>query len=98
MHLLFYITLALMLGAFFGSRGPVIGISIALLVGQDLVAEFLAKPFPWLPGILPGKLVGMVALLAKGLPVGSPAPLLAAAICSALFVVAAIWRFEREEF
>lgn len=98
LHLLFYITLALMLGAFFSSRGPVIGISIAVLVGQDLVAEFLAKPFPWLPGILPGQLVGMVVPVAQGLPIGSPAPLVAVAICSALFVIVAIWRFRREEF
>lgn len=97
-HLLFYITLALMLGAFFNSRGPVIGISIAVLAGQDLLAEFLAKPFPWLPRILPGKLVAMAVPLASGLPLGSPAPILAAVVASAVFVALAIWRFRREEF
>jgi hypothetical protein len=38
LHVLFYITLALILGSIFNSRGPVIGISIGILIGQDLAA------------------------------------------------------------
>jgi ABC-2 type transport system permease protein len=98
LSLLFYLTLALMLGTFFNSRGPVIGISIAVLAAQDLMASLLAKPLPWLPEILPARLAEMSVPVASGEPLASIDPILTATSLSILFVSVAVWRFQREEF
>jgi ABC-2 type transport system permease protein len=98
LSLMFYITLALMLGTFFNSRGPVIGISIAVVVLQDLMAQLLVGPLPWLPGVLPSRLTELSVSMASGEPLASIDPLLTAAVLSILFVSVAVWRFRREEF
>ncbi|MFV1858916.1 MAG: ABC transporter permease [Anaerolineales bacterium] len=98
LSLMFYVTLALMLGTFFSSRGPVIGISIAILLVQDLMGSFLAKLLPWLTGVLPDRLIGMSMSVGNGEPLASINPLLSAALLSILFVSVAVWRFQREEF
>jgi ABC-2 type transport system permease protein len=99
LHLLFYLTLTLMLGAFFNSRGPVLAIPIAILIGQGLL-ESLAKGFaPWFPWqILPAKLPGLASIAAQGEPLPSFSPIVAVLLFSLAFVLLAIWRFEREEF
>lgn len=99
LHLLFYLTLTLMLGAFFDSRGPVLAIPIAILIGQGLL-ESLAKRFaPWFPWqILPAKLPGLASIAAQGEPLPSFSPIVAVLLFSLAFVLLAIWRFEREEF
>lgn len=99
LHLLFYLTLTLMLGTFFNSRGPVLAIPIAILIGQGIL-ESLAKGFaPWFPWhILPAKLPGLAGIAALGEPLPSPSPIVAALLFSLVFVLLAIWRFEREEF
>jgi ABC-2 type transport system permease protein len=98
LSLMFYITLALMLGTFFHSREPVIGISITVLVVQDLRAQLLVGPLPWLPGVLPSRLSELSVSKANGEPLTSIDPLLTAAVLSILFVSVAVWRFRREEF
>ena len=99
LHLLFYLTLTLMLGTFFNSRGPVLAIPIAILIGQGIL-ESLAKGFaPWFPWhILPAKLPGLAGIAALGEPLPSFSPIVAVLLSSLVFVLLAIWRFEREEF
>jgi ABC-2 type transport system permease protein len=98
LHLFYFLTMTLMLGTFFSSRGPVIGIALAVLIGQDIVAQLLARPLPWLHLILPQELMVNASLVANGKPVDSWVPVIVTSIMSVLFIVAAIWRFEREEF
>jgi hypothetical protein len=99
LHLLFYLTLTLMLGAFFKSRGPVLAIPIAILIGQGIL-ESLGKPLaPWFPWhILPAKLPGLAGIAALGEPLPSCSSIVSALLFSLVFVLLAIWRFEREEF
>lgn len=99
LHLLFYLTLTLMLGTFFSSRGPVLAIPISILIGQGIL-ESLAKPFaPWFPWhILPEKLPRLASVAARGDPLPSFVPIVSALLFSLIFVLLAIWRFEREEF
>jgi hypothetical protein len=94
---LFYLTLTL--GTFFNSRGPVLAIPIAILIGQGIL-ERLAKPFaPWFPWqILPAKLPVLASVAARGDPLPSFVPIVSALLFSLVFVLLAIWRFEREEF
>lgn len=98
LHLFYFLTMTLMLGTFFSSRAPVIGIALAVLIGQDIVAQLLARPLPWLHLILPQELMVNASLVANGKPVDSWVPVIVTSIMSVLFIVAAIWRFEREEF
>jgi ABC-2 type transport system permease protein len=101
LYLLFYLTLTLMLGAFFDSRGPVLGIAIGVAVASMLgVGQLFAGFLPWLTLILPEALPGMVSLIVQGeaLPSVWPIPVVVMALYSLLFVALAIWRFSREEF
>jgi len=98
LHLIFWITLSLVLGAFFKGRGPVLGIPIVLLAFQDLIAEFGRIYVPWIPLLLPKRLPELAALVAAGEPLYSAVPLMVATAWSIVFTLAAIWRFKREEF
>jgi ABC-2 type transport system permease protein len=101
--LLFYLTLTLMLGTFFRSRGPVIGITMAVLFLQQYMIGLL----PALRYVLPWSLfvalnkpdVGaIVPAILTGQPVYSYIPIVALAVESILFTAIALWRFNREEF
>lgn len=98
LHLIFWITLSLMLGAFFKGRGPVLGIPIVLLAFQDLIAELGRIYVPWIPLLLPKRLPELAALVAAGEPLYSAVPLMVATAWSIVFTLAAIWRFKWEEF
>jgi ABC-2 type transport system permease protein len=100
LHMLFYLTLGLMLGTAFSSRGPVIGISIAVLLGQLLITGLVEDFLPWFPIIEPKTVGDIAALVAQGrtLPPEWPIPVLVTAVASLLFIALAIWRFNREEF
>ena len=96
----FYLTLGLMLGTFFSTRGPIIGISLAVLLGQLIFTGMLEGLLPWLPLIEPKTVGDLAGLIAGGatLPPEWPIPILLTAVYSLLFIFLAIWRFNREEF
>jgi ABC-type transport system involved in multi-copper enzyme maturation permease subunit len=94
---LFYLTLTLMLGTFFSSRGPIAGIGIGFIMTGLLLKSFIpmqvliATPWP-LPDIAGGLALG------TELPSVWPVPVIATIIWIAVMIVVALWRFEREEF
>ena len=98
----FFLSLTLMLGAFFGSRGPVIGIALGLLFMQ----QYLVGWQPALRYVLPWKLVIPIGerldAVAPCLLVGShnysPILIVVVALESLLFLGIGLWRFSREEF
>jgi ABC-2 type transport system permease protein len=99
--MLFYLSLTLLLGTLFNSTGPVIGIGIAVLFGQSILAQLLAKQAPWLAYVLPdslGQLAGAVNLGGQALPEGWYWPLISTAILTVLCIAGAIVRLSREEF
>ncbi len=101
LYLLFYLTLTLMLGAFFDSRGPVLGIAIAVAIGSMLgVGNLFASFLPWIVVLLPEAIPGILTLLVQGEPLPEvwPIPILLMSVYSLLFIALAIWRFRREEF
>jgi ABC-2 type transport system permease protein len=99
---LFYLSLALMLGVLFNTRGPVIGIPLALLFAQQYLIGFL----PFLRNFLPWNLIvplgeqsnSVVGILLAGQPVTSWLTVLFVALESILFVAIGLWRFKKEEF
>lgn len=98
LNLLFFLSLTMMLGTIFRSRGPVIGIAMAIFIGQDFVEQLLVKTLPWLPTILPQKLLEYAQLAIEGQPLPSVTPLVLMSSLSVIFILVAIWRFGREEF
>jgi len=94
---LFYLTLTLMLGTFFSSRGPIAGIGIAFIMTGLLLKGFIpmqiliATPWP-LPDVSAGLALG------TELPSVWPIPIIATGIWILVMTTVALWRFEREEF
>jgi ABC-2 type transport system permease protein len=99
---LFYLTLTLMLGSFFNSRGPVIGIGLAFLFMQ----QYLIGLLPVLRHVLPWTLVvplnneteAVIPALLSGQPIYSYIPIVAVSAWCILFLLICLWRFNREEF
>jgi ABC-2 type transport system permease protein len=99
--LLFYLSLTYMLGALFRSRGPIIGIPMILIFGNNL-----AGLLPWLGKVMPWNLVmdlgpdrpALAVLLAQGQPLPTNLPIVGTAILTIVFIAVALWRFQAEEF
>ncbi len=99
----FFLSLTLMLGTFFGSRGPVIGIPLAVLFLQQNILGFL----PSLRYVLPWNLIvplGNTNPLVISLIMGTPRQadhlilLMVTVVEIILFILIGLWRFNREEF
>jgi len=98
LHMLFYITLTMALGAFFNSRGPIMGIGIMVVMIQDLLAGFLGSYLPWFPNVLPKMLnIGSIMLI-RGQSLPTYLPIIATAVYTICLTGLAIWRFKRTEF
>jgi ABC-type transport system involved in multi-copper enzyme maturation permease subunit len=97
LHLLFYKTLTLMLGAFFGSRAPVLAISMGILLGGGILGS-LVRPLlsitPW-----------MLAQIASGAASQTSLPgnliwppVAATGVWCVVFVLTTLYKFDRTEF
>lgn len=95
LHLLFYLTLALLVGVVAKSRGPVLAVTFGSLLGGQILAvlEPLVLFTPW-------KLLDVGAAVAVGAPLLPEliGPIVATAIWCLLFVAIMLWQFERLEF
>ncbi len=99
--LLFYLSLTYLLGVLFHSRGPVIGIPLLVIFGNNL-----AGLLPWLGKVMPWNLVmdlgpdrpALAVLLAQGQPLPTILPILGTLALTIIFIAVALWRFQREEF
>jgi hypothetical protein len=99
---LFYLTFTLMLGAFFNARGPVIGLALGLLFLQQYLVGLLPifrYLLPWTLAIpLNNQNDAIVPALLSGAPVVTYLPILCVAAECVLFVLLALWRFNKDEF
>jgi hypothetical protein len=102
LHMFFWLTLTLMLGTFFDSWGPIIGIPLAFSFGQQFIGgflPFLLYLFPWALSVPIGdEYPSLTSSLINGEAPFSWIPLIAAAFFSVVFIGVAIWRFGQEEF
>jgi ABC-2 type transport system permease protein len=94
---LFYLTLTLMLGTVFSSRGPILGIALGSILGGGLLGS-LIEPLFWVtPWMLPK--VAWLTSTGQGLSAELRLAALAATVVwSVAFVVAALTKFEKLEF
>jgi ABC-2 type transport system permease protein len=94
--LAFYISLVIMLGVLFTSRGPVLGIAL----GTMFLGRMLAGFFPPIAFVLPVTMDGVAQALLFGMPLPAMfiSQVIAAAILSIVFILVALWRFQHKEF
>jgi ABC-2 type transport system permease protein len=99
---MFYFLLSLMFSAATNSRGAAIGIPMAILFGYQFIVSLL----PWTQQIMPWGLTNpgsnsLEPMLAAAVALGrsvSPTPIIATLLWCVLFIVLAVWRFNRDEF
>jgi ABC-type transport system involved in multi-copper enzyme maturation permease subunit len=97
LHMLFYLTLTLMAGAFFTTRPPILALTLGSLLGGSILggfAQFLLYVTPW-------SLAKIASATAAGMTLPQEMqvfPLLATGLWSVIFVFLTIWKFEHTEF
>ena len=95
LHLIFYLTMSLLVGTLFNKRGPVIGIPIVVLFLQMIIDEFTPQAGSvYMPSMII-KTIGKFGMGTMQVPIQ---PVIVMVVCSLLFVVLAVFRFKREEF
>lgn len=93
MGLAFYLALALLLGALFRHKGPVIAIPLVLLFGQQLFTSLV----PQLIYLTPWGLPNLVKAYVLEGTLTAPVPLIAVPLGIVLFLAVAILVFETED-
>ncbi len=100
LDLFFYLALSIMLGTIFNSRGALIGIPLILVFSYMIIPNIPT----WLISLMPWNLLddlsypSLALSLIKRQPLPTVIPIIATVIWCLLFIVIAIWRFNREEF
>lgn len=101
LHLLFYMTLTLMLGTQFDERRTVLGLPLLVLFAAQFVPALvppMSQVMPWIIAMPTEHESALAAQAMLGQPLSMILPVAAAIIWSVIFVGLAIRRFEREEF
>jgi ABC-2 type transport system permease protein len=93
--LIFYISLVIVLGVLFESRGAVLGIAFGLMFGGMILRNFI----PPLLYVLPLSMDGIALSIVQGMPLPPifVSQLLATTVLSVVFVLVALWRFKHIE-
>jgi ABC-2 type transport system permease protein len=93
--LIFYVSLVILLGVLFESRGPVLGIAFGVLWGGMILRNFIPQILYVLPLGMEGVAMGVV----QGIPLPAMyvSELISTAVLSILFTLVALWRFQKIE-
>ncbi len=93
--LFFYLSLVIMLGVLFESRGPVLGIALGVMWGGMILRNF----FPWVLYVFPYGMEGIALMVVQGAPLPAMAvsQLISTAVLSIAFTLVALWRFQHAE-
>jgi ABC-2 type transport system permease protein len=93
--LFFYLSLVILLGVLFESRGPVLGIAFGVMFSGMMLANFI----PQIAYVLPWTMdkIALLVVLRIPLPAMFVSQLIAAAVLSIVFILVALWRFQQTE-
>jgi ABC-2 type transport system permease protein len=93
--LFFYLSLAILLGVLFASRGPVLGITFGVFFGGRVMASL----FPPIGYVLPLAMDGIAFSVVQRMPLPAMfvSQLIATAVLSIVFILVALWRFQHIE-
>ena len=95
LHTLFYLVLALMLGALANNRGTVLGATIGFFFIGQFASGFVSILDIITPWALPK--IAVALIMEAGLPIWMLLPVAATAIWIIAFLLIALWRFEHTE-
>jgi ABC-type transport system involved in multi-copper enzyme maturation permease subunit len=103
LHTIYWIALVLMLGTLFESSGVVIAVPIALYyifwMGSGMFPVLIyISPLLLAFSPAPERMSTLSVSFMTGEPVFSWLPLISTVVCCVIFIGAAIWRFNRQEF
>jgi len=90
-----YISLTILLGVLFGSRGPVLGIPLGAMFFGRILAGF----FPPLAYVLPVTMDGVAQMTMLGMPLPAMmvSQVISTAVLTIVFTLVALWRFRKLE-
>jgi ABC-2 type transport system permease protein len=93
--LTFYISLTILLGVLSTLRMPVLGISLGTMFFGRLLATF----FPPFAYVVPATMDGIAQMVMLGMPLPTMfiSQVISAAVLSVVFILIALWRFQRAE-
>ena len=94
-HLLFYLTLALLGGTILNSRAAVVGIGFGVFIAGAILSGILPET---VTAFTPWPLSAFAGLVAQGQPIPSLIPVFATIIFLIVFVGVGLWRFSKEKF
>jgi ABC-2 type transport system permease protein len=95
LDLFFYLSLMILLGVLFESRGPVMGIAFGIMFGGLLIRNLI----PQILYVLPLSMDSIALAIVQGmaLPAMLVSQVIAAAVLSIVFILVALWRFQHTE-
>jgi ABC-2 type transport system permease protein len=93
--LAFYISLTILLGVLFESRGPVLGIAL----GTMFVGRIIAGLVPPIAYVLPVTMDGVAQMVMLGMPLPDimVSQVITTAVLTVVFTLMALWRFHKTE-
>ncbi|MHA1938820.1 MAG: hypothetical protein ACW97O_11475, partial [Candidatus Thorarchaeota archaeon] len=101
LHVLFWLTLTLMMGTFFESSGGVIAVPITLYFALWFAPGLMPFLYDVNPLVLtfaePEVMIPVGAALMLGEPVSTWLPVIMTALLCVVFIAVSIWRFNRQE-
>ncbi len=93
--LFFYLSLVILLGVLFESRGPVLGVVFGVMFGCSILKNFILQISYVLPTSMEG--VALSVVLGMPLPAMLISQVISTAVLSIVFVLVALWRFRKIE-
>jgi ABC-2 type transport system permease protein len=97
-HGMFYLLLIVMLGVIMNNRITVMGVSLVYLFGQDFLVLFMENGLPVYfvrSLVIPGEKISLTFSILYNLPIESWIPLIFTIISCIVFIIIAIWRFNK---
>jgi len=93
--LIFYLSLVILLGVLFESRGAVLGIAFGVMFGGLMIRSFV----PQILYVLPLSMDGVASMVMQGIPLPTifVSQVITTAVLSIVFTLVALWRFQRVE-
>jgi len=93
--LFFYISMVIMLGVLFESRGPVLGIAFGVMFGGMILRNYI----PQILYVLPLSMESIALMVVQGMPLPAMfiSQVIATAVLSVVFLLVALWRFQHVE-
>jgi ABC-2 type transport system permease protein len=96
LHTFFYLALALMMGVLVSRREILLAVALGSLLGGSFIRNFIPASSLVTPWFLPD--IAGLAAMGVELPVEMLLPIVMTGIWSLIFLVIAMWRFQRHEF